>query len=101
MIEVNIYFTLLPGKDQAAYANLAKAVIDMALEAPGIVEVKGHRNLLNAPQVRHTTVWKSLADWANFEESVEWQEAWAEMNPYLSNIHIEIWGPSPMHPESN
>jgi heme-degrading monooxygenase HmoA len=99
MIEVNIYFQLLPGKDQKAYAELAKAVVAMALESPGIVEVRGHRNMLGSPQVRFTTVWNSLVDWAKFNESTEWQEAWAEMNPYLTDLRLEIWGPSPIVPE--
>ena len=55
MIEIAMYFELLPGKDQKAYAELAKAVVAMALEAPGVVEVRGHRNMLGAPQVRFTT----------------------------------------------
>jgi hypothetical protein len=41
VIEIAMYFELLPGKDQKAYAELAKAVVAMALEAPGIVEVRG------------------------------------------------------------
>jgi hypothetical protein len=87
MIEVNMYFELLPGKDQATYQELAKAVVAMALEAPGVVELRGHR------------VWKSLVDWAKFNESPEWQEAWGEMSPYLTNLRLEIWGPSPIVPE--
>jgi heme-degrading monooxygenase HmoA len=98
MIEIAMHFELLPGKDQNAYAELAKAVVAMALEAPGVIEVRGNRNMLGAPQVRFTTVWRSLVDWARFNESTEWQEAWAEMNPYLTNLTLEIWGPSPIVP---
>ncbi len=99
MIEINIFFTLLPGKEQRAYEELAKAVVAMALEAPGIIEVRGNRNMLGTPQVRFTTVWESLVDWARFNESREWQDAWAEMNPYLTDVVLEIWGPSPIVPE--
>jgi heme-degrading monooxygenase HmoA len=99
MIEINIFFTLLPGRDQRAYEELAKAVVAMALEATGIIEVRGNRNMLGTPQVRFTTVWKSLVDWAKFNESKEWQDAWAEMNPYLTDVVLEIWGPSPIVPE--
>ena len=56
--------------------------------------------MLGSPQVRFTTVWQSLVDWAKFNESAEWQEAWAEMIPYLENLRIEIWGPSPIVPQS-
>jgi len=38
MIEIAMQFELLPGKDQNAYAELAKAVVAMALEA------RGHRS---------------------------------------------------------
>ena len=50
MIEIAMYFELLPGKDQKAYAELAKAVVAMALEAPGVIEVRGHRNMLGPPK---------------------------------------------------
>jgi len=99
VIEIAMYFELLPGKDQKAYAELSKAVVAMALEATGVVEVRGHRNMLGAPQVRFTTVWERLVDWATFNESKEWQEAWAEMTPFLTNLRLEIWGPSPIVPE--
>lgn len=99
MVEIDIFFTLLPGKEQRVYEELSKAVVAMALEAPGIIEIRGNRNMLGTPQARFTTVWESLVDWAKFNESREWQDAWAEMNPYLTDFHLQIWGPSPIIPE--
>ena len=40
MIEIAMYFELLPGKDQKSYTELAKAVVAMALDAPGVLEVR-------------------------------------------------------------
>jgi len=50
------------------------------------------------PSGEITTVWRSLVDWARFNESTEWQEAWAEMNPYLTNLTLEIWDHRPLFP---
>jgi hypothetical protein len=101
LIEVNLRYDLLPGVDQHAYIEWAKKGIRLGLKAQGIVEARSNRNLLGSPQVRATYVWERLADWAVFAEGQEWQALISELRRSLgTNVSIEIWGPSPVAPES-
>ena len=100
MVEVNLIYEFLPGMDQQAYMEWAKKAIGQVLRSPGVVEFRASRNLLGSPQVRTTTVWQALADWANFVESPEWQALESELRgSFAGNISIELWGPSPVVPE--
>jgi hypothetical protein len=46
-------------------------------------------------------VWKTLADWANFIETPEWQEINAGLrNNFAINISFAIWRPSPIVPKT-
>jgi hypothetical protein len=99
MIEVNKTYDFLPGIDRQAHGELAQKAIGVMLQPPGIVELRANRNLLGSPQVRLTTVWETLADWANFAESAERQALESELLAFTTNINIELWGPSPVLPE--
>ncbi len=99
MIEVNLSYDLLPNIDPKAYSEWAKKTVGRLLQAPGLVEFSANRNMLGDPQVRSTSVWKSLADWANYNESDEWRTLEEEARGFVTNIKVEIWGPSPIVPE--
>jgi len=99
MIEVNMTYGILPNIDQEAYGEWAKKTLGTIMQAPGLVEFRANRNLIGDPQVRSTTVWNSLADWANYTESNEWRALEDEARGFISNIQVEIWGPSPIVPE--
>ena len=99
MIEVNKTYDFLPGIDRGAYAEAARKWVDKVLHAPGIVEFRANRNILDSPQVRITTVWESLSDWANFAESPDRQALESELRAFTTNINVELWGPSPVMPE--
>ena len=73
MIEVNTTWELIPHIDQEAYDEFAKKAIDAILKAPGLIEFRASRNMLGSPQVRSTTVWKSLTYWVKFVESPDSQ----------------------------
>ena len=99
MIEANKTYDLLPGIDQQAYGQAAKKMIRIMLQAPGIIEFRANRNMLGSPQVRTIQVWQTLADWAKFSESAQYSEIEAESRSFMTNIKVEIWGPSPVVPE--
>ena len=99
MIEMNMIYDLLPGVDLQAYQEWAKKATGLVLQSPGLSEFRANRNVLGNPQVRATSVWKSLSDWANYTESAEWQGLWNEMLAFATNVRIELWGPSPVVPE--
>jgi heme-degrading monooxygenase HmoA len=87
MIEAILTWDLLPNVDQQGYGAFAQKAIGATMKAPGLIEFRANRNMLGSPQVRSTSVFKTLADWANFNDSVEWRD------------RVEIWGPSPVLPE--
>ena len=95
-IEVTRTHDVLPSADQRAYAALAEKAVGAILPAPGLVEFRAHRNLLGSPQVRTTTVWRSLADWATARENRELQALEAEFRALTTNLRVEIWGLSPL-----
>ena len=99
MIEVNLTYDLLPGIDQQAYGEWGKKAVEKLLQAPGIIEFRGNRNVLGSPQVRSISVWQTLADWARHLESAEWQALESELRAFGSNLKVEIWGPSPVIPD--
>jgi heme-degrading monooxygenase HmoA len=99
MIEVSISWDLLPNIDQDAYAEWGQKTAVGLLQAPGLIEFRAHRNVLGTPQARSTTVWQSLADWANYTDSDEWRANEEEIRGYATNLRVEIWGPSPVVPE--
>ena len=100
MIEVDMKWDFLPGVDQQAYQAWAKKAIGSVLQSPGIVEFRASRSMLGPPEVRATSVWKTMADWGNFDESATWQALKAELlDQYAQNLSVDIWGPSPVVPE--
>ena len=98
-IEVNVSYDFLPGIDQKAWAEFAKNTSATYMKQPGLIEYRANRNVLGSPQVRVTTVWQSLSDWAKFVQSKEWEAIQAQLRTFVTNIHIEIWGPSPVVPK--
>jgi len=99
MIEIAFTYDFLPGFDEQAYAALAKKATAMLVAAPGFVEFRAHRNMVGSPHVRRTSVWNSLADWASLAQQPEFQALTAEFRSYVTNLKVEIWGPSPFVPK--
>jgi hypothetical protein len=90
---------LRPNFDQQAYGEFAKKAIGIILPSPGVVEFRAYRILLGSPQVRSTTVFQTLADWANFVDTDEWRTLQAELRAFATDLHLQLWGPSPVLPE--
>ena len=99
MIEVAFTYDFIPDIDERAYAKLARRANAMMLKAEGFVEFRAHRNMIGSPHVRRTSVWDSLADWANLTQNQEFQEITAEFRTFVTNLDVQIWGPSPYVPE--
>ncbi len=99
MIEVAFTYDFLPNIDENAYAKLARRATAMMLKADGFVEFRAHRNMTGSPHVRRTSAWESLADWAKLTQNPEFQEITAEFRTYVTNLDVQIWGPSPFVPE--
>ncbi len=88
-----------PGIDKKAYAEFTKRAVAAFMKVPGLIEFRANRNLLGSPYARATTVWRSLDDWAKFGGTKEWRAIEAELRTYVTNIHVELWGPTPLFPK--
>ena len=99
MIEIAFTYDFLPGVDEKAYARFARKATAMMLSAPGFIEFRAHRNLLGAPHVRRTSVWETFAHWAALAEQPEFQQMTVEFRKYVTNLDVQIWGPSPLVPD--
>jgi antibiotic biosynthesis monooxygenase (ABM) superfamily enzyme len=101
VIEVHISYDLLPNSDPAAYSEWQRKAIIPVMKCKGFVELRAHRNLLGSPHILLITAWETLSDWASFAESGDWVKLVEELGASLAtHIHIQIWGPSPVVPES-
>ena len=99
MFEVCVTYDLLPGVGQDSYGAWAKKAIATTMKQTWLVEFRAHRNILGAPQVRTTAVWRSGADWIAFAEG-EWKTLEQELRGLATNIGMEVWGSSPLVPEA-
>jgi heme-degrading monooxygenase HmoA len=99
MIEVVMTHDFLPGADPKVWEEFSRKAVGQVLNAPGLVELRASRNMLGGAQVRTTTVWRTLADWAKFAEDAGYRSLEAEMRSMATNIQVEVWGPSPVVPE--
>lgn len=100
MIEVAFTYDFLPDIDEKAYANLARQATAMMIAADGFIELRAHRNLTGSPQVRRTSVWESMVHWAAVAQTSEFQDITAEFRTFVTNLDVQLWGPSPLTPES-
>ncbi len=99
MIEVNLTFNFFKDVDEEAYSEWAKKAIVVLLKSPGIVEFKSNRNMAGTPEVKYSSTWKSLTDWAAFFESEKWIEMTAELKKHFAtDLNLSLWTASPIAP---
>jgi len=98
MIEVTLSYDLLPNVDMNAYKEWVKKTVETMVKQPGVMEFRAHRNafLLTTPQIRACTVWRSMEDWAKFEQGEVWHSIAAGFRGFGTNFKVELWGPSPL-----
>lgn len=99
MIEVAFTYDFLPDIDTKAYASLAKRATTLMISAKGFIEFRAHRNMIGSPHVRRTSVWESLAHWAAVAQTPAFQELTQEFRTFVTDLDVQIWGPSPLTPE--
>jgi|SRR5579883_1258635 len=99
MLEVHVVYDLLPGVSQDSYGAWAKKAIATTLKQPGLVEFRANRNILGSPHVRTTSVWRTGSEWMAFAEGA-WKDVEQELRGLATNLRMEVWGPSPLVPET-
>lgn len=100
MIEVTFSYDFQPDFDEDAYKELVHKATAMMLMAEGFVEFRAHRNILGSPLVRRTSVWENLSFWAAFAQQPEFQAVSADFHRFVTNMDVQIWGASPISPET-
>jgi len=99
MIEVAFTYDFIPNFDVAAYTKVARDATQIMLSSKGFIEFRANRNMMGSPNVRRTSVWQSLSDYAAMVQSPEFQKVTQEFRKFVTNIDVQIWGPSPISPD--
>lgn len=99
MIEVAFTYDFIPNFDVAAYTKVARTATKIMLESKGFIEFRANRNIMGSPNVRRTSVWQSLSDYAAMAQTQEFQNITEDFRKFVTNIDVQIWGPSPISPE--
>jgi len=99
MIEVAFTYDFISNFDVAAYTKVARDATQIMLSSKGFIEFRANRNMMGSPNVRRTSVWQSLSDYAVMAQSPEFQKVTQEFRKFVTNIDVQIWGPSPISPD--
>lgn len=99
MIEVAFTYDFIPNFDVATYTKVARSATQIMLSSKGFIEFRANRNLMGSPNVRRTSVWQSFSDYAAMAQSPEFQKVTQEFRKFVTNIDVQIWGPSPISPD--
>ncbi|MCB0743028.1 MAG: antibiotic biosynthesis monooxygenase [Ignavibacteriales bacterium] len=99
MVEVAFTYDFHPDMDEEAYKRVARKATALMVSAEGFIEIKANRNMLGSPNVRRSSVWDSMENWAKLAETPEFQKVTQEFRKYVTNTNVNIWGASPYMPE--
>ena len=81
-----------------AYLEWLKSAMPRILAVPGVVEFRGYRGAVGAPQIVATYEFADMAAWAAWRAHEEAQKVWSELHTLALNVTAELWGPSPAAP---
>lgn len=100
MVEMNLTYDLLSGIDKPRYGEWLKKLVQIALDAHGVVDFQFQNNKLGSPANRVTVNWKTLAHWGKFADSDDWILAeTALQDRFGHNISLELWSSSKVLPD--
>ena len=80
------------------YGEWARESTRRTLGVPGCVEFRAWRPVTGNTETVITYEFPDLSAWAKWRESAEVQAVTDEMRPFVSDLVIELWGPSPVVP---
>ncbi len=89
---------ILPDKAEA-YSRWTGPAIQRVLAVPGVAEFRGYRPATGASQVVVTYEFTDLATWAAWYAHEDVQKVFDELRTFVTNVSIELWGPSPIVPK--
>jgi antibiotic biosynthesis monooxygenase (ABM) superfamily enzyme len=88
-------WNILPDKMEA-YAKWTESAIRRTTTVPGVIEFRGYRPATGTHQVVVTYEFANLAAWAAWYTNEEIQKTRNELRTLVSDLNLELWGPSPI-----
>ena len=82
-----------------AYDNWAVKAIRRSLSIPGVVEVRAYRPIAGQSQVVVTFDFNDFESWSAWFNDPQVQIIFNELSSMATNVHRELWEPSPLIPE--
>ena len=82
-----------------AYPDWAQSAVSRLLAVPGVVEFRAYRPATGCHQVAATYEFTDMQAWASWRHHEDTQKVFNEGNAYMTNMSLELWGPSPIVPE--
>jgi hypothetical protein len=99
MVESLITYNIRPEVTEEEYWDTVQRLITTLVKDKKIKEFRAFENLMGDPQIKASVYWNEATHFANFAKSDEWRELLREMRKVVSDIKIELWGPSRYLPE--
>ena len=82
-----------------AYPEWAQSAVSRLLAVPGVVEFRAYRPVTGCHQVAVTYEFIDMQSWASWQYNEDVQKVFDEGRTYMTNMSVELWGPSPIVPE--
>ncbi|PWK46338.1 hypothetical protein [Pleionea mediterranea] len=99
MVESQISYNIRPNVTEEEYWNTVQTLITTLVKDKKIKEFRAFENLMGDPQIKASVYWNEATHFANFAKSDEWRNLLREMRKVVSDIKIELWGPSRYLPD--
>jgi heme-degrading monooxygenase HmoA len=98
MVVYLMKWDIRPEKEEA-YQEWTKSAIGGLLAAPGMVEFRAFRTVMGCHQVAVMCEFTDLQTWGSWQENEDTKKIWEQGRRYMTNISMELLGPSPIVPE--
>ena len=89
----------VPADKLEAYSKWAGEALKRSLAVPGVVEFRAYRPTVGGSLVVQTHEFADLAAWAAWRSNKELEKVVDELETFVVNLTVELWGPSPIVPE--
>ncbi|RIK33518.1 MAG: hypothetical protein DCC55_34785 [Chloroflexi bacterium] len=89
MVILMVQYNVRPEK-AAEYAAWAEAKVPIALSTPGLVELKGYRNITGDHRTTVLDFFEDLAGFATWRANEAIAQIFAELWQYADNVHTEL-----------
>ncbi len=99
MVESLITYNIRPEVTEEDYWNTVQQLITTLVKDKKIKEFRAFENLMGDPQIKASVYWNEATHFANFAKSDEWRDLLRDMRKVVTDIRIELWGPSRYLPD--